>query len=99
MGDEKATELLLQILQDMSFVKAKLESIDEQKIASRLDELEASAKENSRVIEKLEKETDKTEDFIRNSLVNARHQQATIFVSLGVALFSAVLSFIFGLIR
>lgn len=99
MGDEKATELLLQILQDMSFVKAKLESIDEQKISSRLDDLEASAKENARVIEKLEKETDKTEDFIRNSLVNSRHQQATIFVSLGVAVFSAILSFIFGLLK
>lgn len=99
MGDEKATELLLQILQDMSFVKAKLESIDEQKITSRLDELESSSKENSRVIKKLEQETEKTEDFIRNSLVNSRHQQATIFVSLGVALFSAVLSFVFGLLR
>lgn len=99
MGDEKATELLLQILQDMSFVKAKLESIDEQKITSRLDELESSSKENSRVIQKLEKETEKTEDFIRSSLVNSKHQQATIFVSLGVALFSAVLSFVFGLLR
>ena len=99
MGDEKATELLLQILQDMSFVKAKLESIDEQKITSRLDELESSSKENSRVIQKLEKETEKTEDFIRSSLVNSRHQQASIFVSLGVALFSAVLSFIFGILR
>lgn len=99
MGDEKATELLLQILQDMSFVKAKLESIDEQKITSRLDELESSSKENSRVIKKLEQETEKTEDFIRSSLVNSRHQQATIFVSLGVALFSAVLSFVFGLLR
>ena len=99
MGDEKATELLLQILQDMSFVKAKLESIDEQKITSRLDELESSSKENSRVIKKLEQETEKTEDFIRSSLVNSRHQQTTIFVSLGVALFSAVLSFVFGLLR
>lgn len=99
MGDEKAMELLLQILQDMSFVKAKLESIDEQKITSRLDELEATSKENSRVIAKLEKETEKTEDFIRDSLINSKHQQTTIFISLGLALFSAALSFVFGLFK
>lgn len=99
MGDEKAMELLLQILQDMSFVKAKLESIDEQKISSRLDELESTSKENSRVIEKLEKETEKTEDYIRDSLINSKHQQTTIFISLGLALFSAALSFVFGLFK
>lgn len=99
MGDEKAMELLLQILQDMSFVKAKLESIDEQKITSRLDELEGSSKENSRIIAKLEKETEKTEDFIRDSLINSKHQQTTIFISLGLALFSAALSFVFGLLK
>ena len=40
MGDDKVQELLLKLLEDMSYVKAKLDSIDAQKL-SRVDLLEA----------------------------------------------------------
>ena len=41
MGDDKIQELLLQLVQDMSFVKAKLSNIEEQKLSARIDNLEA----------------------------------------------------------
>ena len=41
MGDDKIQELLLQLVQDMSFVKAKLSNIEEQKLSARIDNLES----------------------------------------------------------
>ncbi len=99
MNAEKIQELLLQLVQDMSYVKTKLESIDEQKIVSRLDKLEADSKEYVRVIERLEKETESTEEFIRDSLLNSKKQQTTIFISMGMAIFSAIITFIFSLFK
>ena len=37
MGEDKIQELLLQLVQDMSFLKAKLSNIEEQKLSSRID--------------------------------------------------------------
>ena len=51
MGDDKIQELLLQLVQDMSFVKAKLSSIEEQKLSARIDSLEAQNREHDRTSE------------------------------------------------
>ena len=37
MDNDKIQELLLQLVQDMSFVKAKLSNIEEQKLSARID--------------------------------------------------------------
>lgn len=99
MNAEKIQELLLQLVQDMSYVKTKLENIDEQKIVSRLDQLESKTKEYTRVIERLEKESEKTEDYIRTSLQESKRQQTNIFISMGLAIFSSILTFIFSLFK
>lgn len=99
MDAEKIQELLLQLVQDMSYVKTKLENIDEQKIVSRLDQLESKTKEYTRVIERLEKESEKTEDYIRTSLQESKRQQTNIFISMGLAIFSSILTFIFSLFK
>ena len=41
MDDNRVEELLLQLIQDMAEVKAKLNNIDEQKLSNRVDLLEA----------------------------------------------------------
>ena len=97
MNNEKIQELLIQLVEDMSYVKTKLTNIDEQKIVSRLDQLESQTKEYTRVIERLEKESEKMDDFIRNSLNDSRKQQTNIFISMGLAIFSAIVTFIFSL--
>lgn len=94
MGDDKVQELLLQLVQDMSFVKAKLSSIDEQKLNSRIDTLEAESREHAKTIKSLEHRNDTMEEFIRNSMNDTRKTQTGIFISLGLAIFSAVLNFI-----
>ena len=97
MGDDKIQELLLQLVQDMSFLKAKLSNIEEQKLSSRIDNLEGQNREHERIIRSLEKRNDTMEGFVRNNMQDGRKQQISVFISLGMAVFSAVLSLIINL--
>ena len=98
MGDDKIQELLLQLVQDMSFVKAKLSNIEEQKLSSRIDSLEAQNREHDRTIKSLEKRNSTMEEFVRGSLQDSKKQQTGVFISMGLALFSAIVSVLFGLL-
>lgn len=97
MGDDKIQELLLQLVQDMSFVKAKLSNIEEQKLSARIDNLEAQNREHERTIRSLEKRNDTMEEFVRTNMQDSKKQQISVFISLGMAVFSAVLSLIINL--
>ena len=97
MGEDKIQELLLQLVQDMSFLKAKLSNIEEQKLSSRIDNLEAQNREHERTIRSLEKRNDTMEEFVRTNMQDSRKQQISVFISLGMAVFSAVLSLIINL--
>ena len=98
MGDDKIQELLLQLVQDMSFVKAKLSNIEEQKLSARIDNLEAQNREHERTIRSLEKRNDTMEEFVRSNMQDSRKQQISVFISLGLAVFSAILSLIINLL-
>ena len=97
MGEDKIQELLLQLVQDMSFLKAKLSNIEEQKLSSRIDNLEAQNREHERTIRSLEKRNDTMEDFVRTNMNDGKKQQTSVFISLGLAVFSAILSVIINL--
>lgn len=94
MGEDKIQELLLQLVQDMSFVKAKLSNIEEQKLASRIDQLEAQNREHDRTIKSLEHRNNTMEEFVRSGMQDSRKQQTGVFISMGLAVFSALLSMI-----
>ena len=96
MGEDKIQELLLQLVQDMSFVKAKLSNIEEQKLAARIDQLEAQNREHDKTIKSLENRSNTMEQFVRNNMSEAKKQQTSIFISMGMAVFSAVISLIFS---
>ena len=98
MGDEKIQELLLQLVQDMSFVKAKLSNIEEQKLASRIDQLEAQNREHDKTIKSLERRNDTMEQFVRNNINDSKKQQTGVFISMGLAAFSALVSVVISML-
>ena len=98
MGDEKIQELLLQLVQDMSFVKAKLSNIEEQKLSSRIDQLEAQNREHDKTIKSLERRNDTMEQFVRNNMQDSKKQQTGVFISMGLAVFSAIVSVVISMI-
>ena len=99
MGDDKVQELLLQLVQDMSYIKAKLNNIEEQKLSVRIDHLEAQNREHDKTIKSLEKRNDIIEDSLRKDLKDAKKQQTNIFISMGMAVFTAILSLIINLLK
>lgn len=98
MGEDKIQELLLQLVQDMSFVKAKLSNIEEQKLSARIDNLEAQNREHDRTIRSLEKRNNTMEEFVRSNMQDSKKQQTSVFISMGIAIFSAILSMIINMI-
>lgn len=94
MNEGKIEDLLLKLIEDMAYVKSKLESIDGQNLGSRIDAIEAQNKEHDRIIKSLENRNNKMEEFVRGNLNDTKKQQTSIFISLGVAIFSAILSVI-----
>ena len=97
MGNDRIEELLLQLIQDMAEVKSKLSNIDEQKLASRIDLLEAQGREQDRVIKTLEKRELTLEDFIRNNMNEANKSNKAVWTSIGIAFLTAALSFLINL--
>ena len=99
MGEDKIQELLLQLVQDMSFVKAKLSNIEEQKLAARIDQLEAQNREHDKTIKSLENRSSTMEQFVRNNMQDSKKQQTGVFISMGLAVFGAVLSLLFSFLH
>ena len=98
MDNDKIQELLLQLVQDMYFVKAKLSNIEEQRLSARIDQLEAQNREHDRTIKSLEKRNDTMEEFVRGSLQETKKQQTGVFISMGLAVFSAIISMLINLL-
>ena len=98
MDNEKIQELLLQILQDMSYVKAKLSNIEEQRLAARIDQLEAQNREHDKTIKSLENRSNTMEQFVRNGMSDSKKQQTGVFISMGLAVFSALVSVVISML-
>ena len=104
MDDNKISDMLMLLMQDIAVIKAKLDSIEEIKldtkaIGTRVDHLEAQNREHDRIIKSLERRSNTMEEFTRNNMSDAKKQQTSVFISIGMAIFSAALSLIIGFLR
>lgn len=104
MDENKISDMLLVLMQDIAVIKAKLDSIEEIKLdtkslGNRVDHLEAQNREHDRIIKSLENRANTMEKFTRDNMNDAKKQQTSVFISVGMAIFSAVLSIIIGFIR
>lgn len=102
MDDNKISDMLLVLMQDIAVIKAKLESIEEIKLdtkslGTRVDHLEAQNREHDRIIKSLENRANTMEKFTRDNMNDAKKQQTGVFISMGLAAFSAIVSIIIGL--
>ena len=104
MDDNKISDMLMTLIQDIAVIKAKLESIEEIKldtkaIGTRVDHLEAQNREHDKTIKSLENRASTMEQFTRNNMIDAKKQQTSVFISIGMAVFSAILSLFFGFLK
>jgi hypothetical protein len=104
MDENKISDMLLVLMQDIAVIKAKLSAIEEIKLdtkslGNRVDHLEAQNREHDRIIKSLENRANTMEKFTRDNMADAKKQQTSVFISVGMAIFSAVLSLVIGFIR
>ena len=104
MDENKISDMLLVLMQDIAVIKAKLDSIEEIKLdtkslGNRVDHLEAQNREHDRIIKSLENRASTMEKFTRDNMADAKKQQTSVFISVGMAIFSAILSLVIGFIR
>jgi biopolymer transport protein ExbB/TolQ len=103
MEDSKTQDLLIQLMQDIAVIKAKLDVIEEIKIDAktlntRVDHLEAQNREHDKTLRSLEHRANEMEQFTRNNMNDAKKQQTSVFISMGLAVFSAIVSVLIGLV-
>ena len=103
MDENKISDMLLTLMQDIAVIKAKLESIEEIKLdtkslGTRVDHLEAQNREHDRIIKSLENRANTMEKFTRDNMADSKKQQTSVFISIGMAVFSAILSIVIGLL-
>ena len=102
--DEKETQqLLLRLLEDMAVVKAKLDVIEEIKtdtkgLNARIEKIEMTNERHEKTIQSLEKRNSIREEFTRNNMNDSRKQQTGVLISMGLAVFSAILTLIINII-
>lgn len=101
--DDKTQDLLLQLLQDIAVIKSKLDTIEEIKLDAktlnnRVDALEAQNREHDKTIKSLENRANTMEQFTRNNMAEAKKQQTGVFISMGLAIFSSIISIVIGLL-
>lgn len=102
MDNEKVNEILLKLLEDVAVIRAKLDSIEEIKmdaknINTRVDHLEAQNREHDKTIKSLEHRANTMEQFVRNNMNDSKKTQTSVFISMGMAVFSAIVSLVINL--
>ena len=103
MENKNIEELLIQLLQDMAIVKSKLDTLDDLKLDSktmnqRLDKIEAMNERHNDSIYKLEHRANVMEQYQRDKMIDSKKQMTSIYVSMGMAVLSAAISFFINLL-
>ena len=104
MDESKLYDMLMTIMQKLAVLEAKIDSIEEIKIdakvvSNRVDKLEAHCERHDKQINSLENRSNTLEKFVRDNLTDSKKQQTGVFISIGMAVFSAILSFVFGFLK
>ena len=104
MDNEKIMAMLLELLQKTAVIESKLNMLEELKINEkdlihRIDKIENQNAEHDRVIKSLERRANVMEEWNRNKMNESKKQQTSVFISLGLALFSAILSFVLTMFK
>lgn len=103
MENDRIETLLLKLLEDMAVVKSRLNSIEEikmdaKKLEDKVDMIESRQSTHNRQIDILEKRQNKLEEYVREEIKDKATTQRGIFISAGLAIFGAIVSFVFNML-
>ena len=102
MDNDRIETLLLKLVEDVAQIKVKLDTIEDIKLnakllTERVDKLESNQTTHDKTIRSLEKRQEAIETFIRSEMSESIKGKKSIMISVGIAVFSAILSVIVNL--
>ena len=103
MNEDKMYEMLMSIMQDLAVVKSKLDTLEEIKIDAKtsnakIEKLENITERQEKQILTLENRNNTLEQFVRDGMVESKKEKNGVMLSIGIAILSATLSLLFGLL-
>lgn len=104
MNEERTQEILLEIVKEISGIRIQVATLEEIKIELResnkkVGRLEMITERQERQIEVVETRCREMEKFTRDNVLDSKKTQSNIFISMGLAIFSSILTLIFNLLK
>ena len=99
VNEDKIEELLFTLVEDVSYIKGRMDSLDEIKanqksMAVRQDRLEANLAETQNLTKSLHARQNTLESEMRESMRTSKDNMDKAVVSVGICILSAVLSLV-----
>ena len=99
VNEDKIEELLFTLVEDVSYIKGRMDSLDELKadqrsMAIRQDKLEANLAETQNLTKALHERQNIVESEMRESMKVSKDNLGKAVVSVGICVLSAVLSLV-----
>ena len=103
MDNDRIETLLLKLLEDVSQIKVKLDRLekmenDTKELEDRVDKLESNQTTIQKTINSLEHRANTMEEYVRTELNDSKKKKKGIFISAGLAVFGAIVSFVMNII-
>ena len=92
MNDNKVEDILLELLREVAYIKAKIDNIDAQNLNLRIDAVEGQNREHDKTIKSLECRNSSVEEYLRNTLIESKKQNLSTWIGVGMAIFGSLLS-------
>lgn len=98
MNDEKTQELLLQLVKDVSYIRAKLDGVEDMKkdldtAVDTIDALSQKVAESERTIKSLQHRCDVVEEWLRNNMKDQSNTGWKIIGAVGLSILGAILGY------
>lgn len=102
LEDSRIEVILIQLLQDVSWIKSKLDNVDEIKkiqkeLGDRVDKIEAMNERHNHELKALENRANAMEQWTRNNLNESNKTTKGVFISAALAVFSAIVSLVINM--
>ena len=103
MDNDRIETLLLRLLEDVTQIKTKLDRLekmenDTKELEAKVDAIESTQSTHHRQIQSLEHRQETVEQFLRDNMNDSNKTQKGIFISAGLAVFGAIVSFVMNMI-
>ena len=104
MDNDKIENLLLKLVEDVAYVKARLEVMEDvqteyKELATKIEKLEMQNERHERQLKSVENRANVMEQFVRNNMNNEKQGGWKALGAIGMCILSALVTFVFSFFK